>query len=83
MAAAAEVQSPPFDATVNNIDLHSVKEGKILGVSVYSGRAEVTRTFSFTIKTGQNQVSILNLPTCLDEQSLRFVDLFIRCPSVF
>ncbi|KAH6911805.1 hypothetical protein BKA70DRAFT_862855 [Coprinopsis sp. MPI-PUGE-AT-0042] len=62
---------PPFEASVNPIQLHSVKDGKILGVSVYSGRAEVTRSFKFEIKTGQNQVLILNLPNAMDQVSFR------------
>ncbi|KAH6907607.1 hypothetical protein BKA70DRAFT_1189593 [Coprinopsis sp. MPI-PUGE-AT-0042] len=62
---------PPFEASVNPIQLHSVKDGKILGVSVYSGRAEVTRSFKFAIKTGQNQVSVLNLPNAMDQESFR------------
>ncbi|KAH6907626.1 hypothetical protein BKA70DRAFT_1189603 [Coprinopsis sp. MPI-PUGE-AT-0042] len=62
---------PPFEASVNAIQLHSVKDGKILGVSVYTGRAEVTRSFKFAIKTGQNQVSVLNLPNAMDQESFR------------
>jgi N-terminal domain of unknown function (DUF4140) len=62
---------PAFEASVNPIQLHSVKDGKILGVSVYSGRAEVTRSFKFAIRMGQNQVKVLNLPNAMEQASFR------------
>ncbi|KAF8148209.1 hypothetical protein B0H34DRAFT_669000 [Crassisporium funariophilum] len=61
---------PPFQP-VNIIELDSVKDSKIISVSVYSGRAEVTRLFKFNVKTGQNQLNISGLPRVLDEDSLR------------
>ncbi|KAL0946274.1 hypothetical protein HGRIS_012526 [Hohenbuehelia grisea] len=60
---------PPFQ--VNTIELVSVESSKITGVSVYSGRAEVTRAYRFAVKTGQNQVKISGLPNVLDHDSLR------------
>ncbi|KAG6846856.1 hypothetical protein H0H93_011403, partial [Arthromyces matolae] len=61
---------PPFEAA-NTIFLTSVDDSKILKVSLYSGRAEVTRLFKFSVKTGQNHVSINGLPNVLDRDSIR------------
>ena len=55
----------------NTIKLASVKDSKIIGVSVYSGRAEITRLFKFSVKPGVNQVIVLGLPTVLDKDSFR------------
>lgn len=63
---------PPFELT-NTVDLVSVNDSKIVSVSLYTGRAEITRLYKFTVKTGQNQVNISGLPNVLDTQSLRFV----------
>ncbi|KAF9559709.1 hypothetical protein CPC08DRAFT_708583 [Agrocybe pediades] len=69
MSALPE-SAPPFEHS-NLIQLDSVKDSKVTGVSVYAGRAEVTRFFKFNVKTGQNQVSVLGLPSVLDHDSLR------------
>jgi hypothetical protein len=61
---------PPFGPP-NVIELSSVEASKIVGVSLYSGRAEITRLYKFAVKTGQNQVVIDGLPDVLDHQSLR------------
>lgn len=61
---------PPFQQA-NVVELNSLKDSKISGVSVYAGRAEVTRVFRFGIKTGQNQVNISGLPNALDWESVR------------
>jgi len=53
------------------LELSSVDASKIIGVSLYSGRAEITRLYKFTARTGQNQVIINGLPDVLDHQSLR------------
>ncbi|KAG6872123.1 hypothetical protein C0995_012777 [Termitomyces sp. Mi166 len=62
---------PPSFQSVNSIELVSTENSKITAVSVYSGRAEITRVFNFEVKTGQNQVTIDGLPNVLDQDSLR------------
>ncbi|KAF8959143.1 hypothetical protein BDZ97DRAFT_1839119 [Flammula alnicola] len=62
---------PPAFQPVNTIELASVKESKIISVSVYAGRAEITRLFKFTVKTGQNQLNIIGLPAVLDQESFK------------
>ena len=71
--------APPELQPVNTIELVSVKDSKITSVSVYPGRAEVTRLFKFTAKTGQNQLNIIGLPRVMDQDSLRCVELLSRC----
>lgn len=61
---------PPFEPT-NVIELVSVDNSKIIHVSLYSGRAEITRLYKFPVKTGQNQVNINGLPSVLDRDSIR------------
>jgi hypothetical protein len=61
---------PPFDPP-NVIELSSVDASKIINVSLYSGRAEITRLYKFAVRTGQNQVIINGLPDALDHESLR------------
>jgi len=61
---------PPFPAD-HAIELVSVKDSKIISVSVYSGRAEITRLFKFTVKSGLNQVLVQGLPRVLDKDSFR------------
>ena len=68
----ASIQPPAFD-DVTELKLVSEKDSKIIGVSVYSGRAEVTRLFKFGVKTGQNQVVVVGLPSAMDQQSFRCV----------
>ncbi|KAF8148202.1 hypothetical protein B0H34DRAFT_833314 [Crassisporium funariophilum] len=55
----------------NAMILVSSEGSKITAVSLYSGRAEVTRLFKFDIKAGQNQILIKGLPRTLLENSLR------------
>ena len=62
---------PPSFQPVNVIELDSITDSTITGVSVYLGRAEVTRLFKFSIKTGQNQLNISGLPKVLEQDSLR------------
>jgi hypothetical protein len=64
-------ETPPPFLPVNLIELVSVDDSKILSVSVYAGRAEVTRLFKFNVKTGQNQLNIIGLPTALDQDSFK------------
>ncbi|PPQ80767.1 hypothetical protein CVT25_001904 [Psilocybe cyanescens] len=66
----ADASPPPFQP-VNTVDLVSVEDSKIISVSVYAGRAEITRLFKFNVKTGQNQLNIVGLPKVLDQDSLR------------
>ncbi|KAK0202646.1 hypothetical protein DFS33DRAFT_1341884 [Desarmillaria ectypa] len=63
--------SPPAFEPVNNIELSSIKDTKIVKVSVYSSRAEITRHCKFTASTGQNLVQINGLPNVIEAQSLR------------
>ncbi|KAF9465728.1 hypothetical protein BDZ94DRAFT_1320028 [Collybia nuda] len=70
MATIPQESPPPFEAS-HTIDLISVDDSKIANVSLYSGRAEITRIYKFPVKTGQNQVSISGLPNVLDPESLR------------
>jgi peptidoglycan hydrolase CwlO-like protein len=80
--ASATAELPPFPSD-NAIELVSVKDSKIVSVSVYSGRAEITRLFKFTVKSGLNQVAILGLPHVLDRDSLRYVFLLLIEPVQF
>ena len=73
MSHLTSIDGPPPFQPVNVIELDSVTDSTITGVSVYSGRAEVTRLFKLNIKTGQNQLSISGLPKVLDQESLRRV----------
>ncbi|KAH9480090.1 Protein F37C4.5 [Psilocybe cubensis] len=69
-SADAETNPPPFQP-INTVDLVSVEDSKIISVSVYAGRAEITRLFKFNVKTGHNQLNIVGLPSVLDQDSLR------------
>ncbi|KAF7367401.1 hypothetical protein MSAN_00802700 [Mycena sanguinolenta] len=62
-------EPPPFEPS--KIELNSVTDSKIIAVSLYSTRAEITRLFKFEVKTGQNQVHIAGLPNVLETESLR------------
>ncbi|KAJ6519261.1 hypothetical protein C8R45DRAFT_1057782 [Mycena sanguinolenta] len=62
-------EPPPFEPS--KIELKSVADSKIIAVSLYSTRAEITRLFKFGVKTGQNQVHITGLPNVLETESLR------------
>jgi len=68
----AEPQPPSFDP-INPVSLSAQKDSKILSIAVYAGRAELTRLFKFNVKTGQNQVTITELPLAIDQQSFRYV----------
>ncbi|KAF7357365.1 hypothetical protein MSAN_01332500 [Mycena sanguinolenta] len=64
-------EHPPAFEPTGSIELTSVSDSKIISVSLYSSRAEITRLYRFTVKTGQNQVNISGLPNVLEPQSLR------------
>ncbi|KAI3614154.1 mucoidy inhibitor a [Moniliophthora roreri] len=53
------------------VEVVSTQDGEIQSVSVYTGRAEITRRFSFEVEEGQNQVNITGLPNVLEEESIR------------
>ncbi|KAJ6588623.1 hypothetical protein B0H19DRAFT_923139 [Mycena capillaripes] len=63
-------ESPPAFAPTS-IELQSITDSKIIAVSLYSSRAEITRLYKFAVQTGQNQVNISNLPNVLEAESLR------------
>ncbi|KAF6747896.1 hypothetical protein DFP72DRAFT_1167026 [Ephemerocybe angulata] len=67
---SSDIQPPAFE-TSNSVELSAQKDSKILSVSVYAGRAEITRLFKFDVKTGQNQVVVTDLPFAIDQQSFR------------
>lgn len=69
-AAAGSEPLPAFEPT-NVVDLVSIHDSEITNVSLYPGRAEITRSYKFTVKTGQNQVNINGLPIAMDQESLR------------
>jgi hypothetical protein len=69
--AATSTETPPPFQAAHVVELDSVKDSKITGVSVYTGRAEVTRLFKFNVQMGQNQVTINGLPNVLDQDSFR------------
>ncbi|KAJ7776833.1 hypothetical protein DFH07DRAFT_797953 [Mycena maculata] len=62
---------PPAFEPAASIELQSGADSKIIGVSLYSSRAEITRLYKFAVKTGQNQVNISGLPNILEAESLR------------
>ncbi|KAF9465723.1 hypothetical protein BDZ94DRAFT_299259 [Collybia nuda] len=68
---ATTFETPPPFQHAHTIELVSVEDGKITGVSVYAGRAEVSRLFKFAVEMGQNQVTINGLPGVLDQDSFR------------
>ncbi|KAJ7640734.1 mucoidy inhibitor A [Mycena polygramma] len=54
-----------------SIELQSITDSKIVSVSLYSTRAEITRLYKFGVHSGQNQVYISKLPNVLEAESLR------------
>ncbi|KAJ7162879.1 hypothetical protein C8R46DRAFT_903388 [Mycena filopes] len=62
---------PPAFQPASTIELQSLVDSKIIGVSLYSSRAEITRLYKFAVKTGQNEVNISGLPNILEAESLR------------
>ncbi|KAJ7776837.1 hypothetical protein DFH07DRAFT_951451 [Mycena maculata] len=63
-------QPPAFEG-ISAIELQSAVDSKIIAVSLYSTRAEITRLYRFVVQTGLNQVSIEGLPSVLETESLR------------
>ncbi|KAK1226625.1 hypothetical protein PQX77_010396 [Marasmius sp. AFHP31] len=56
---------------VTDIRLNHTEAGKMIAVSLYGTRAEITRSFKSTVKEGQNSVEIEGLPWALIQDSLR------------
>ncbi|KIL55789.1 hypothetical protein M378DRAFT_45643, partial [Amanita muscaria Koide BX008] len=57
---------------INTINLESVPDSEIAGVSVYPSRAEVTRIFKLSVEPGQNLVKINGLPNDLESDAVRY-----------
>ncbi|THU90877.1 hypothetical protein K435DRAFT_968434 [Dendrothele bispora CBS 962.96] len=55
----------------HTIDVVSVSQSKILNVSLYTGRAEITRSYNITVQEGLNTLNILGLPNVMENESLR------------
>ncbi|KAF7439897.1 hypothetical protein PC9H_000234 [Pleurotus ostreatus] len=64
------LQPPASPSFTHQIDLSS-ECSKIDKVSLYCGRAEITRSYKIDVKTGRNQIKISKLPSLLDDDSLR------------
>ncbi|KAJ3564033.1 hypothetical protein NP233_g8558 [Leucocoprinus birnbaumii] len=72
LPGTASTQPPPtFTAQVNSIQISAEDESKVTAVTLYTGRAEVTREIRVSVKTGQNKVTILRLSSSLDAATLR------------
>lgn len=61
---------PPVFEQANIVEIESVQHSKITNINLYPGRAEITRLYKLTVKTGQNTVHIKGLPNVIDQQSL-------------
>ncbi|KAJ7913366.1 hypothetical protein B0H13DRAFT_498816 [Mycena leptocephala] len=62
---------PPAFEPLSSIELNSATDSVIVGVTLYPSRAEVTRRYTLSVKTGLNQVKIGGLPRVFDTHSLR------------
>ncbi|KAJ2920688.1 hypothetical protein H1R20_g16407, partial [Candolleomyces eurysporus] len=59
-------------SVVNEVKFDSLTQSKIVNVSLYSNRAEVSRAYTkFKVAPGQNQVVLSSLPNLLDRTSIR------------
>ena len=74
---------PPLDPVTdigtgfNVVLLESPQTSKITNISLYAGRAEITRHFKLSLLAGQNQVTIRSLPFQLQQDSIRLVFQYI------
>ncbi|KIL61351.1 hypothetical protein M378DRAFT_82562, partial [Amanita muscaria Koide BX008] len=68
---ATHDQPPAPPSFISHVDLDSSSDSKIASVSVYTGRAEITRVFKLSVKTGQNLVKVNGLPNVLEHDSIR------------
>ncbi|KAF8148204.1 hypothetical protein B0H34DRAFT_669004 [Crassisporium funariophilum] len=55
----------------NVVEVGSIGGSKIRHVSLYTGRAEITRVYNVNLKGGDNKVVISGLPTVLVQESVR------------
>ncbi|KAF7344782.1 hypothetical protein MVEN_01639300 [Mycena venus] len=62
---------PPAFEPPSSIELNSATDSVIVGVTLYPSRAEVTRRYTVSVKTGLNQIKIGGLPRVFDTHSLR------------
>ncbi|KAF5330545.1 hypothetical protein D9619_005237 [Psilocybe cf. subviscida] len=61
--------SAPADSQV--ISLVAADDGQIANINLYSGHAELTRTFNALVNQGENRIDIHALPVSLVDDSLR------------
>ncbi|KAJ4487644.1 hypothetical protein J3R30DRAFT_3430068 [Lentinula aciculospora] len=61
----------PTDYAANTITLVSLKDSKLVHVSLYTGRAEIHRQFKFQVLKGHNHLYITGLPNVIEQESLR------------
>lgn len=66
---SATFDSP--EARPSVLSLECAQASKITSISLYSGRAEITRSFKLAVAEGQNQISIRGLPDRLEKDSVR------------
>ncbi|KXN91234.1 hypothetical protein AN958_01756 [Leucoagaricus sp. SymC.cos] len=63
---------PTFNAAVNDIQVSARRQRKVTVVTVYGGRAEVTREVRVSVETGQNNlVTVTGLTSSLDWATMR------------
>ncbi|KAF7306479.1 hypothetical protein MIND_00439200 [Mycena indigotica] len=60
---------PTFEPTT--VTLKSLADSSIVGVNLYSSRAEVTRLFKLKLAAGHNTVKVVDLPSSLESETLR------------
>ena len=74
----ASIDHPPTpDSFIHAINL-TTADSKITAVSIYTDRAEVTRSFRIQLKIGQNHVKITRLPNVLQDDSVRLSEVVNR-----
>ena len=64
-------QKPSPKAPVTECDASDLEVG---GVVVYPDRAEVKRLIRASLKTGENDVLVNQLPSVVDPKSLRYIN---------
>ena len=63
-------------APVAEFDAHDLEVG---GVVVYPDRAEVKRLIRASLKKGENDVMVNQLPSVVDPKSLRLASVYNKC----
>ncbi len=76
------VSPPTFKATVNDIYISAEKQSKVAGVTLYAGRAEVTREVRLSVVTGQNKVRITELLSSMKGSTMRYVASYFLGVSI-